>query len=135
MRRRDFIQAIVGSSIASPLTAWAQQSGRTRLIGVLINGLENDPEMQASLIAFKQELERLNWSDGRNARLSYGIEQVDVFRQAASYVDRILRGTKPAELPMQAPTNYKTVVNLKTAKALGLDVPPSLLVRADEVIE
>jgi ABC-type uncharacterized transport system substrate-binding protein len=102
---------------------------------VLINGLENDPEMQASLIAFKQELERLNWSDGRNARLSYGIEQVDVFRQAASYVDRILRGTKPAELPMQAPTNYKTVVNLKTAKALGLDVPPSLLVRADEVIE
>ena len=135
MRRRDFIQAIVGSPIASPLTAWAQQSGRTRLIGVLINGLENDPEMQASLIAFKQELERLNWSDGRNARLSYGIEQVDVFRQAASYVDRILRGTKPAELPMQAPTNYKTVVNLKTAKALGLDVPPSLLVRADEVIE
>jgi len=68
MRRRDFIQAIVGSSIASPITAWAQQSGRTRLIGVLINGLENDPEMQASLIAFKQELERLNWSDGRNAR-------------------------------------------------------------------
>jgi hypothetical protein len=135
MRRRDFIQAIVGSSIASPITAWAQQSGRTRLIGVLINGLENDPEMQASLIAFKQELERLNWSDGRNARLSYRIEQVDVFRQAASYVDRILRGTKPAELPMQAPTNYKTVVNLKTAKALGLDVPPSLLVRADEVIE
>jgi len=135
MRRRDFIQAIVGSSIASPITAWAQQSGRTRLIGVLINGLENDPEMQASLIAFKQELERLNWSDGRNARLSYGIEQVDVFRQAASYVDRILRGTKPAELPMQAPTNYKTVVNLKTAKALGLDVPPSLLVRADAVIE
>ena len=135
MRRRDFIQAIVGSSIASPITAWAQQSGRTRLIGVLINGLENDPEMQASLIAFKQELERLNWSDGRNARLSYGIEQVDVFRQAASYVDRILRGTKPAELPMQAPTNYKTVVNLKSAKALGPDVPSSLLVRADEVIE
>jgi len=67
--------------------------------------------------------------------MSYGIEQVDVFRQAASYVDRILRGAKPAELPVQAPTNYKTVVNLKTAKALGLDVPPSLLVRADEVIE
>ena len=135
MRRRDFIQATVGSSIASPLTARAQQSGRIRLIGVLINSPENDPEMQASLTALKQELERLNWSDGRNARLSYGIEQVDVFRQAASYVDRILRGTKPAELPMQAPTNYKTVVNLKTAKALGLDVPPSLLVRADEVIE
>jgi len=67
--------------------------------------------------------------------MSYGIEQVDVFRQAASYVDRILRGTKPAELPMQAPTNYKTVVNLKSAKALGPDVPSSLLVRADAVIE
>ena len=68
MRRRDFIQAIVGSSIASPFTASAQQSGRIRLIGVLINGPENDPEVQASLIAFKQELERLNWLDGGNAR-------------------------------------------------------------------
>jgi putative ABC transport system substrate-binding protein len=67
--------------------------------------------------------------------MSYGIEQVDLFRGAASYVDRILRGAKPVELPVQAPTNYKTVVNLKTAKALGLDVSPSLLVRADEVIE
>ena len=67
--------------------------------------------------------------------MSYGTDHVDVFRQAASYVDRILRGAKPAELPVQAPTNYKTVVNLKTAKALGLNVPPSLLVRADEVIE
>jgi putative ABC transport system substrate-binding protein len=330
MRRRDFIQAIVGSSIASPLTARAQQSGRIRIIGVLVNAPENDPEMQASLIALKQELERLNWLDGGNARvdirftegnldqmrgptkemvamqpdvicvhttalvevaqqetstvpivfvmvsdpvgsgfvaslarpggnltglllyeesivgkwlgmlkeiapqmkrvafianpeanatyyyflrtaqqvarsfaielvpspvdtatdiegvirsfagtpngglffppniaslthrdliiglaaryrlpavyafrffplegglMSYGVEQVDVFRQAASYVDRILRGAKPADLPVEAPTAYKTVVNLKTAKALGLDVPPSLLVRADEVIE
>lgn len=67
--------------------------------------------------------------------MSYGTEQVDLFRGASSYVDRILRGAKPAELPVKAPTNYKTVVNLKTAKALGLDVPPSLLVRADEVIE
>jgi hypothetical protein len=58
----------VGSSIASPLTAWAQQSGHIRLIGVLINGSENDPEMQASLITLKQELERLNWLDGGNAR-------------------------------------------------------------------
>src|SRR5712691_3091960 len=63
--------------------------------------------------------------------MSYGIDQVDVFRQAAAYVDRILRGAKPADLPVQAPTKYETAVNLKTAKALGLDVPPSLLVRAD----
>ena len=68
MRRRDFIQAIVGSPIASPLTAWAQQSGRSRLIGVLINGRENDPELQAPLVAFKQALERLNWLDGGNVR-------------------------------------------------------------------
>jgi putative tryptophan/tyrosine transport system substrate-binding protein len=67
--------------------------------------------------------------------MSYGIDQVDTFRLAASYVDRILRGDKPADLPVQAPTKYETVVNLNTAKALGLTVPPGLLVAADEVIE
>ena len=67
--------------------------------------------------------------------MCYETNEMERFRLAASYVDRILRGAKPSELPVQAPTNYKTVVNLKTAKALGLDVPPSLLVRADEVIE
>jgi putative ABC transport system substrate-binding protein len=329
MRRRDFIRAIAYSTIAWPLTALAQQSGRSRLIGVLINGRENDPEMQASLVAFKQALKRLNWLDGGNARFNirfsesdldqmprlakemvatqpdvivayttlftaaaqrqtstipivfvgasdpvgsgfvanlarpggnltglllyeesivgkwlgmlkeiapqmkrvafianpkvpvynyflrtaqqvapsfaielvpspvdtatdiegvirsfadtpngglffppnatslvhrdlviglaaryrlpavyafrmfvaagglmcYEADEMEPFRLAASYVDRILRGAKPSELPVQTPTNYKTVVNLKTAKALGLDVPPSLLVRADEVIE
>jgi putative tryptophan/tyrosine transport system substrate-binding protein len=67
--------------------------------------------------------------------MSYGTSFYDGFRLSASYVDRILHGTAPADLPVQAPTKYETVVNLKTAKALGLDVPPSLLVRADEVIE
>jgi putative ABC transport system substrate-binding protein len=67
--------------------------------------------------------------------MSYGTEQVDMFRQAASYVDRILRGANPADLPVQAPTKFETAVNLKTAKALGLTVPPGLLVAADEVIE
>jgi putative ABC transport system substrate-binding protein len=67
--------------------------------------------------------------------MSYGTDQDDIFRLAAPYVDRILRGDKPADLPVQAPTKYETSVNLKTAKALGFDVPPSLLVRADEVIE
>jgi putative ABC transport system substrate-binding protein len=67
--------------------------------------------------------------------ISYGPDLVDEFRQSAGYVDRILKGDKPADLPVQSPTKYETVLNLKTAKALGLDVPASVLARADEVIE
>src|SRR5262245_26598748 len=67
--------------------------------------------------------------------MSYGTNQVEMFGQTAPYVDRILRGTNPADLPVQAPTKYETILNLKTAKTLGVEVPSSLLVRADEVIE
>ena len=67
--------------------------------------------------------------------MSYGTDQDDVLRLAASFVDRILRGDKPADLPVQAPTKFETSINVRTAKQLGIAIPPGLLVAADEVIE
>jgi putative ABC transport system substrate-binding protein len=95
---------------------------------------------RASLIsaAARNQVPAVYWASDfarDDGLLSYGVDVPDLYRRAATYVDRILRGVKPAELPVQLPTKFEMVVNRKTATALGLAIPPSILLRADEVIE
>ena len=148
MRRRQFI-TFLGGAAAWPVAARAQRQDRTRRVGVLMRepdgGLMvlpdvstgNNRDMIIALAARHRlpSVYSIRFFVTAGGLMSYGVDQVEFFRHAASYVDRILRGAKPADLPVEAPTKYETVLNLKTAKALGIDVPPSLLVRVDEVIE
>jgi putative ABC transport system substrate-binding protein len=98
------------------------------------------PAYRASIIsaASRNNVPAVYWQSAfarDGGLLSYGVDPVDIIRRAATYVDRILRGEKPGDLPMQFPTKFEMVVNRKTATALGLAIPPSIMLRADEVIE
>jgi putative ABC transport system substrate-binding protein len=148
VKRRDLIKFVGSAAAAWPLAARAQTE-RMRRIGVLTNLQENDPESKSRNTAFlhhrlivtlaaKHKLPAVYFNRFfviAGGLISYGNDFLDQYRQAARYVDRILKGEKPADLPVQAPTKYELVVNRKTANALGLDIPPTLLARADEVIE
>ena len=111
MRRREFIALLGGTAAAWPLAAGAQQADQIRRIGVPLPFAES------------------------GGLISYGSVPADAYRQAATYIDQILHGAKPADLPVQMSVKFELVVNLKTAKAMGLKIPESFLVRADKVIE
>jgi putative ABC transport system substrate-binding protein len=122
--------------IESSITAFAQGSNG----GIIVTGSPAATVHRKAIVALaaRHRLPGVYYTRyfaTEGGLISYGPDFVDQFRRAASYVDRILKGEKPADLPVQAPTKYETVLNLKTAKALGLDLPASVLARADEVIE
>ena len=125
-----------GSEIERAITAFAQAPNG----GVIATG---SPRQSAhreliTALAARHRLPAVynaRFSAAAGGLISYGADFLDQSRRAAGYVDRILRGEKPIDLPVQAPTKYELVINLKAAKALGLEVPPTLLARADEVIE
>ena len=116
-------------------TAVQQGAGAVYVGGDLV--LRGSREQIAAL-ALRHKLPTMStWREAVRAGqlISYGANELDMYRHAGLYVGRILKGEKPADLPVQAPTKYELVINLKTAKALGLDLPASVLARADEVIE
>jgi putative tryptophan/tyrosine transport system substrate-binding protein len=126
-----------GDEIERGITAFARSANG----GLIVVGPTSSVQLQRNLIIALAARHRLPaiysgavWSKA-GGLISYGADPVDQYRRAADYVDRILKGEKPADLPVQAPTKYELVINLKTAKVLGLEVPPILLARADEVIE
>jgi putative tryptophan/tyrosine transport system substrate-binding protein len=140
--RREFITLLGGAMAAWPLAARAEE--RKRRIAMLVGATESDPEAPLSLEGFIVALAARHRVPtvypfrvfaAQGGLMSYGMNRVGVYRDAASYVDRVLRGEKPGGLPVQAPTTFELVINLKTAKALGLEVPWFLQQRADEVIE
>jgi len=125
-----------GSELESVVAAQARRPNSSLI--VMPDGFMNVHRVEIMSLAARHRLPTVcawRFFAELGCLLSYGSDQGDHFRLAATYVDRILKGEKPADLPVQAPTKYELVINLKTAKALGLDVPPTLITRADEVIE
>lgn len=134
MRRRTLLGVLGGAAATWPVVARGQQAGKLRTVGFLAAG----NRMRINTFALAARLPTM--SDFREfveagGLMSYGPNFTDLYRRAADFVDKILRGAKPADIPIEQPTKFDLVINLTTAKALGLNVPRSLLARADEVIE